>query len=142
MSSVQKNITVALLAFIDDDGKILLNRRREEATKMWELIGGGVEEGELPEEAIRREILEEIGYTISPEDNLCCVDEFMFENERYVANVSFFTASYPGIHLFSDSDETFVEDLKLFTQDEALAQPLLPIAYDILKNFLPVAASV
>lgn len=140
MRSTQKNITVALLAFIDDEGRILLNCRREEASRMWELIGGGVEDGEKPVDAIRREIYEELCYHITPGDSLQFIKEFHFENERYVAHVSFFTARFPGLNVFSDSDEMYVDDLALFSLDEALELPLLPIAHDILENTLAVPA--
>lgn len=136
MRSTQKNITVALLAFIDIEGRILLNCRREETTRMWELIGGGVEDGEVAIDAIRREVSEELCYHITPEDNLQFVKEFHFENDRYAAHVSFFTATFPGMHVFSDSDEMYVDDLALFAVSEALELPLLPIAHDILENTL------
>lgn len=139
MSSAQKNITVALLAFIDDDGKVLLNRRRDATSEAWEFIGGGVEEGEQPIDAIQREIFEEVNYTLLPEDDLKFVKDFLFENERYVAKVSFFTAKFPGLHDFSDSDETHVADLKLFDPAEALELPLLPITHDILQNIMLTA---
>lgn len=64
MDSVKKNIEVALLAFIDNN-KVLLNRRADADTEMWEFIGGGVEDGETPQDAIQREILEEVGYPVS-----------------------------------------------------------------------------
>lgn len=105
---------------------------------MWELIGGGVEEGEAPRDAIKREIFEELCYHITPDDNLQLIKEFHFENERYSAHVSFFTAAFPGLHVFADSDEMHVADLELFTLSEALELPLLPIARDILRNTLAV----
>lgn len=64
MDSVKKNIEVALLAFISND-KVLLNRRADADSEMWEFIGGGVENGETPQDAIQREILEEVGYPVS-----------------------------------------------------------------------------
>jgi 8-oxo-dGTP diphosphatase len=43
----------------DDRKQILVLKRRD--VPMWVLPGGGIEEGESPEEAVKREILEETG---------------------------------------------------------------------------------
>lgn len=47
-----------------DDGKVLLVRQYRHAAgqSLWELVAGGIEAGETPKEAARRELLEETGY--------------------------------------------------------------------------------
>lgn len=134
MESVKKKIEVVLLAFIDN-GKVLLNRRADADSEMWEFIGGGLENGETPHDAIKREILEEVGYTLSQEkDGLKFVGNLSFEDHRIVSKVHFFTAKFPGIEHFSDSDETFVADLKLFRLDDAIKLTLLPITREIIEK--------
>lgn len=63
---VKKN---ALAVIVNDDKQILLLRRENNPNiwqpGKWALVGGGVEEGETPEEACRREIKEETGLDIS-----------------------------------------------------------------------------
>jgi len=47
----------------DKDNKIILQHRDAEAPQFalyWSLFGGGIEEGETPEEAVRREAQEEL----------------------------------------------------------------------------------
>ena len=55
-----KDVTAAI---IERDGNILIARRREglPMAGKWEFPGGKVEEGEMPEECLRRELREEFG---------------------------------------------------------------------------------
>lgn len=133
MNAVINNIRVALIAFRDGD-KILLNRRADTNGTMWEFIGGGIEAGETPREAIRREIAEEVNYTLSTDDSLQFVDELRITYGDAQAAVYCFTAQLPGLDKFSDSDEVFVRDLALFSRDEALELELLPMTRMILED--------
>jgi 8-oxo-dGTP diphosphatase len=53
-----KNVTAAILI---NDGKILIAKRgpRDKLANKWEFPGGKVEEGETPEECLKREMQEE-----------------------------------------------------------------------------------
>ena len=133
MNAVINKIRVALIAFRDGD-KILLNRRADTNGTMWEFIGGGIEAGETPHEAIRREIAEEVNYTLSTDDSLQFVDELRITYGDAQAAVYCFTAQLPGLDKFSDSDEGFVRDLALFSRDEALELELLPMTRMILED--------
>jgi NUDIX domain len=133
MNAVINKIRVALIAFRDGD-KILLNRRADTNGTMWEFIGGGIEAGETPHEAIRREIAEEVNYTLSTDDSLQFVDELRITYGDAQAAVYCFTAQLPGLDKFSDSDEVFVRDLALFSRDEALELELLPMTRMILED--------
>ncbi len=59
-------------AFIERDGKILLVRRplHKKRGGLWEFPGGKVEEGETYNEAIVRELKEELALTVVPRDIL------------------------------------------------------------------------
>ena len=58
-----KLVLVAAVALVDRDGRILLAQRPEGKSMagLWEFPGGKVEEGESPEEALIRELQEELG---------------------------------------------------------------------------------
>jgi 8-oxo-dGTP diphosphatase len=61
---LQKN---AVAVIVDNDNKILLLKRSKKAPWMpeqWGLVGGGIEKGETPQQAVEREMLEETGLNI------------------------------------------------------------------------------
>jgi len=132
-NDVKQCVRVSLIAFRDGD-KILLNRRADTGGTMWEFIGGGIEVGETPHEAIRREIAEEVNYTLSTDDGLQFVDELRITYGDVQATVYCFTARLPGLDKFLDSDEVFVRDLALFSRDEALELELLPMTRKLLEG--------
>lgn len=65
MASTSFRLVVAAV-IRGQDGRYLLARRLPGAHLggLWEFPGGGVEDGELPEEALVRELREELGVTI------------------------------------------------------------------------------
>ncbi|MFE9689711.1 NUDIX hydrolase [Micromonospora sp. NPDC005806] len=53
---------------VDDDGRIFIQRRSPDRTlfpNCWDIVGGHLEPGESVEEALRREVTEETGWTVS-----------------------------------------------------------------------------
>jgi 8-oxo-dGTP diphosphatase len=63
-------MTVVAAALLDGDGRILLQQRApgRAMAGLWEFPGGKVEQGELPEAALARELAEELGIGIAPAD--------------------------------------------------------------------------
>lgn len=71
-AQLQKNPTMIVVAaaLADPSGRVLLQRRApgRAMAGLWEFPGGKVEAGELPEEALVRELEEELGIVVEPAD--------------------------------------------------------------------------
>lgn len=81
-----KIILVSAVALIDKEGRVLLAQRPEGKSMagLWEFPGGKVEEGESPEDALVRELHEELGIETW---NSC------------LAPLTFASHAYPDFHL-------------------------------------------
>ena len=65
------DLRVAAYAVVTDDSdRVLLARWTEGRRMAWTLPGGGLEDGEDPEDAVRREVREETGYRVAVRDLL------------------------------------------------------------------------
>ena len=81
-----KTVLVVAVALVDPDGRVLIAKRPEGKAMagLWEFPGGKVGEGELPEEALVRELDEELGIDIT---------------ESCLAPLSFASHVYDDFHL-------------------------------------------
>jgi 8-oxo-dGTP diphosphatase len=63
-------LTVVAVALVDGSGRVLLQQRPEGKSMpgLWEFPGGKVEDGELPEAALVRELREELGIEVADAD--------------------------------------------------------------------------
>jgi 8-oxo-dGTP diphosphatase len=85
-STPHRLVLVVAVALIDTDGRVLLAKRPEgkSLAGMWEFPGGKVEAGETPEQALIRELREELGIEV---------------NEACLAPLTFASHAYPELHL-------------------------------------------
>jgi len=74
-------VLVAAAALIDTDGRVLIAQRPEgkSLAGLWEFPGGKVEPGERPEEALIRELDEELGIQVKAS----CLAPFAFTSHAY-----------------------------------------------------------
>lgn len=74
-------VLVAAVALVDADGRVLIGQRPEgkQLAGLWEFPGGKVEPGERPEQALIRELDEELGIQVSES----CLAPFVFASHAY-----------------------------------------------------------
>lgn len=81
-----KILLVVAVALIDSDDRVLIAQRPEgkALAGLWEFPGGKIDAGERPEEALIRELREELGITVK---------------EACLAPLTFASYAYPEFHL-------------------------------------------
>lgn len=74
-------LLVAAVALVDRDNRVLISKRPEgkSLAGLWEFPGGKVDPGETPEEALRRELQEELGIDVCE----TCLAPFTFASHTY-----------------------------------------------------------
>jgi 8-oxo-dGTP diphosphatase len=74
-------LLVTAAALVDQDNRVLLSKRPEgkSLAGLWEFPGGKVDAGETPEEALRRELKEELGIEVCE----TCLAPFTFASHAY-----------------------------------------------------------
>lgn len=77
-----KTLLVSAVALIDSEGRVLLSQRPEgkSLAGLWEFPGGKVEPGETPEQALIRELYEELGI----DTWASCLAPLSFASHSYV----------------------------------------------------------
>ena len=83
MNTPQPVILVVAAALVDLEGRVLIAQRPEGKSMagLWEFPGGKVEAGERPEDALIRELREELGITVKE----ACLAPFTFASHTYDA---------------------------------------------------------
>ena len=80
-ASSRRLLLVAAAALIDASGRVLLTQRpqHKQLGGLWEFPGGKVEPGEAPEDALIRELKEELAVTVEPD----ALDPYAFASHAY-----------------------------------------------------------
>jgi 8-oxo-dGTP diphosphatase len=123
-----RNLSVILL--YDEKKRILLQLRDESqiAPNYWSFFGGGIEEGETPEQAVKRETMEELEYLLE-NPKLVFAQEFIGEHNHGTKYV--FMEKYdPKKKLVQKEGK----DKCWFTIDEAKALKIIGHDREVLES--------
>ena len=123
-------MTIVTCAIIVKEGKILIARRAvdQKLAGKWEFPGGKVEDGESPEECLKRELAEEFGIQVE-------VGEYITSSKHQYDHISieliaFHTKYISGTFTLTDHDKIeWVKPAELLDYD--LAKADVPIAQEI-----------
>ena len=131
---------VALIVFYDKDNRILLQDRKGKAKRgeEWGFFGGGIEQGETPEQAVVRETDEELGYKLANFEYVgnykntlpdgFTIDRFIFASPLEDKLSKFTQKEGAGMQLFSIEE---AKKLKMISGDYQ--------ALDLVAKYLGVA---
>jgi len=120
---------VAVIIFYDEKKRILLQDRRDISKRgeEWGFFGGGIENNETPEEALVREIKEELDYQL---------DEYSYLKEVHYVTSEFNITLYAFIAPLKDRLKKFNQKegqgMKLYSLEQAKKLKMAPTDYPIL----------
>jgi 8-oxo-dGTP pyrophosphatase MutT (NUDIX family) len=126
----------ARVILLDDAGRVLLVRGHDAdqpERSWWFTVGGGIDDGETEVDAALRELREEAGLDLAPEDLegpvMTRAGVFRFFAETCRQDEVFFVARVPAGHEPSDAGWTEIErdvldEMRWLSADELRAQPL------------------
>ena len=129
----EQTICKIAAAVIEKDGKILITQRslKDAHGGLWEFPGGKVEPGETLEEALKRELYEELEI-VAEVGSFLCTSSFVYKDRNMEMNV-FSVTSFTGelrCHVHQDIRWVKREELR----DYSFTQPDYPIIELLTKE--------
>ncbi len=122
-----KNIHVSAAIIMKDNKIFVTQRGYGEFKNWWEFPGGKIEEGETPEECLKREIKEELKADINIDKYLCTVE---YDYPNFHLKMECFICSLIDGHL----ELVEAEDAKFITKDQLDNIDFLPADLLVVKE--------
>ncbi len=119
----------------DSDGKILLALRGQQAKNergKWEIPGGAVEFGETLEQALKREIKEEIDIEVELVELLHVCDHILPAENQHWVSPTFICRILSGTPIIMEPHKC--DQLGWFSLEEALKLPLSKVTIDDIQT--------
>lgn len=122
-----KNIHVSAAIIMKDNKIFVTQRGYGEFKDWWEFPGGKIEEGETPEECLKREIKEELEADINIDKYLCTAE---YDYPNFHLKMECFICSLIDGHL----ELVEAEDAKFITKDQLDNIDFLPADLLVVKE--------
>jgi 8-oxo-dGTP diphosphatase len=132
MSNLSIRIRVA--ALLIEEKKILFIAHKKDNFVYWLLPGGGVNPGESLEEALKREIKEELDIDIKVNDVALICDSIAPDESKHIVNICFFCTYNAGTYFLNKEQRLY--DFGFFNADEIKNLLILPPIKAELENIL------
>lgn len=124
------------VAVVEKDGKILMGNKtpgRGPYPDTWRLPGGGIDAGETPEDAVKREVMEEVGLTVTSVESLGIIEDDEPDKNGEITHYIFnmFRVEFSGKEDVSEEfpEIKWIEKTKL--NDFPLARPSIKLFKDL-----------
>ena len=121
------NIHVSAAIIMKDNKIFVTQRGYGEFKDWWEFPGGKIEEGETPEECLKREIKEELKADINIDKYLCTIE---YDYPNFHLKMECFICSLIDGHL----ELVEAEDAKFITNDQLDSIDFLPADLLVVKE--------
>ena len=135
VTAARKTLIVVAAALVDRDGRLLVQQRPEgkPMAGLWEFPGGKIEPGETPEQALSRELCEELG--IRPV-TIAFFREKAHSYEHLSVRLHFFhVRAFDGEPLPLEG-----QDMEWLTPEEGRTRPFLEADRDIVDALVAETA--
>jgi 8-oxo-dGTP diphosphatase len=102
----KKNPKIVTAAVIEREGRILIAKRKQgkQHAGNWEFPGGTLEEGETPEQCLKRELQEELDI-ITEIGDLFCSSEYIYTPRFTIRLLAYRTTVISGFFNLNDHEE-------------------------------------
>lgn len=117
---MEKKVRKAVRTFLIKDNKVIAIKYKTHDPGFYDIPGGGIEEGEKPEDTSIREFREETGLNIIKQHHIGhCINEY---SERIFDFDIFVVDEYTGdIKDFEENDTLWIDKDELISQEKKLA---------------------
>lgn len=126
-------VRVTATGLVVRDGRVLLGRRTSAIrfAGMWDAFGGHLERGESPEEALRRELREELGIRVTSAEPLGEYDDLDPTSRETFRHHLFLVTAWDGEPHVANEEHS---EIRWFPPSEVEALELMPSLKDAIRT--------